>query len=148
LVATIVDLPLVRRKATADSLRDDNQKGAADSKPIATALVLLYWKKWSCERGRTEVQDRGRRSGLNAEDPGRVAPGSSAVWFSVGLGDSLEATDLQTKRVGLEDGNASTNDLGNEVRTVACNPDVACLVDREGASGGQEGRVLLVPGGR
>ena len=69
--------------------------------------------------------------GMNEEDPGGMTPGSLVVWSSAELGDGLEASVLQTNRVGLEDRNTGADDLSDEVGTVACDPDVTGLVDCE-----------------
>jgi len=98
---------------------------------LVTNPVLLYWKRWV----------------LHAEDPGRVHPGSSDGLFHVGLGDSLEAAVLEANRVGRIDWNTGTDDLSDEVCTVARNPDVTGLVNCGGASCSQVGRGLLEAGG-
>jgi hypothetical protein len=74
------------------------------------------------------------------EAPEKISSGASS--FEAWLGDGLETAVLEAYGVGGIEWHRVTDDLGDEGVTVACNPDVAGLIDRDGTAG------IEVAGGR
>ena len=105
-------------------------------------LVLIYLKNCDGDIASTtrrtglvsadfEIAALRRNCGRDDEGPGKMAPGPSLIWRNDSLRFALEAVFDKTKRVRLEDGDTSTNNLSNEVvrRRSSSNPDVTGLVD-------------------
>ena len=68
---------------------------------------------------------------MKCRRPRDAAPGPSFDSMRVGLREVLEATELETNRDGLEDGNSTADEFGDVVVAIAHNPDVASLLPEE-----------------